>query len=109
MYPPRIYNVCVKREMGKLKSNILFNNVSPMKNGLNEAIFLIIAGNVSIGKMLDEKKRKINPREMVAMVPVSSDLKTLPMIIPKRINTVVININTSIIPPIVAIKYSLKK
>src|SRR3989344_8580242 len=34
MYPPRIYNVCVKREIGKWNNNILFKSVSPIKNGL---------------------------------------------------------------------------
>src|SRR3989344_405368 len=76
MYPLRIYNVCVKSVSCNWKSKILLINVSPMKKGLKEAIVLMRLGNVSIGKMLEEKNRKTNPIDMVAIVPVSSDFTT---------------------------------
>ena len=62
-------------------------------------IFWMTEGRVSIGRMLEEKNKKINPREMVAMVPVSSDLKSVPMIMPSKIKKVVINAKITAMPP----------
>lgn len=47
-------------------------------------MFLINSGNASIGRMVLEKKRKMNPTLMDATIDVSSLLKMLPISMPKR-------------------------
>ena len=70
----------------------MFNNVSLMKNGLNEAILLITVGNVSIGSIADEKKIMMNPSEIFVIVFVSSVLNMFPSKIPKnKKNEIIMN------------------
>ena len=71
-----------------------------MKKGLNDAIFIKNVGRASIGIIVEEKKRRINPTDIAASVPVSSDLNRLPMIIPIKINIEVTSRRSKAIGPI---------
>lgn len=80
-----------------------------MKNGLNEAIPLITVGNVSIGRIADEKNIMINPSDMFVIVLVSSVLNIVPRKIPKNKKNEIIMNNAGINKDKLVARLSKKK
>ena len=64
----------VKSDIDSLKIKTLLNVDSPKTNGLNEARFWIVSGNVSNGRIVFEKNNIIVEMEIAAMFAVSPDL-----------------------------------
>ena len=109
MYPNKMINSDDMAPNSKLKNIACRKIFSLTTNGVNDANIRMVSEIDSIGKIVDDKNNNNADTVIEANTYVSSDLKRYPIIIPDKMNIVVIKNNIRTVVPKTEITFVSKK